>query len=157
MRRKKPLPVDLSDISFNMPLGIEEIESYVRLDLSNHFLGDENLEQFMHRTLLTVRQVKDLRVNFDNELRKKTLLHSQKSGASIDPLVAAKFLTPEQQVSLLDSLSRDRIAYLDRKIKNVDKSIQDVTLLMEKIGNIMQLPNELINELNALRSAHEKQ
>jgi hypothetical protein len=157
MRRKKPLPVDLSEISFNMPLGIEEIESYVRLDLSNHQLGDESLEHFMHRALLTVRQVKDLRVNFDNELRRKTLLHSQKSGASIDPLVAAKFLTADQQISLLDSLSRDRIAYLDRKIKNVDNSIADLTLLMEKINNTIGLPIELANELNALRLAHEKQ
>jgi len=157
MRRKKALQVDLSDISFNMPLGIEEIESYIRLDLENYQLTSEHLYQFMHIALLTVQQVKDLRVNFDNELRKKTLLHSQKSGASIDPLVAAKFLTKDQQISLLDSLSKDQLSYLDRRIKKTDKTILELANLMEKIAASSLIPAELINEFTALRSAHEQQ
>ena len=139
MRRKKALEIDLSDISYNMPLGIEELESFIRLSLEDYSLSQEHLQQFMHRALLTAQQVKDLRINFDNELRKKTLLHSQKSGASIDPLVAAKFLTREQQISLLDSLSKDQIAYLERKKEKIDKAYELLNILLININAEIQL------------------
>ena len=115
MAKKRKFPIRNDESTLFLPFPLDELENYLRLDLKNLTLEGDELVYFIIRATNTAKQVRELRSTVELEIKRRSILTSQKQVASIDPLEAAKFLTREQQIKLLDQISRDQVLYIERQ------------------------------------------
>jgi len=115
MAKKRKFPIHNDESTLSLPFPLDELENYLRLDLKNLTLEGDELVYFIIRATNTAKQVRELRSAVELEIKRRSILTSQKQVASIDPLEAAKFLTREQQMKLLDQISRDQVLYIERQ------------------------------------------
>lgn len=115
MAKKRKFPINNDESTLSLPFPLDELENYLRMDLKNLTLEGDELVYFVIRATNTAKQVRELRSAVDSEIKRRSILASQKQVTSIDPLEAAKFLTKEQQLKLLDQISRDQVLYIERQ------------------------------------------
>lgn len=134
MTLKKKFPVTVDSDLLHLPFTLDEIETYLRLDLKKMVISGDDLAFFMIRVANTAKQVKEVRMNFENEIKRVNSLNSHRQTVSVDPMQAAKFLTREQQIQLLDQLSRDHIKFLDREKEKYIKNSQIIDSLISAMS-----------------------
>ena len=140
--RKKQAPYIAADFNSNSLLSSEECMSLIASVQQNMSFSQDQLSHIFNRSLATTNYLRQVRVDFDNELRKRSAIGAQNAASSVDPMTAAKFLTPEQRLQLADQMTKEKLAILDRKIKISEES----TLLLKEITrniDLTTLPKEL--------------
>lgn len=146
MALKKRFPISNDKYSYNLPFPLEEIEHYLKYDVEKYYVEGDDLLYLFLRIAATSTEVKNIRKTLEDEMRKRSLLNSQRQVVSVDPLHAAKFLTKEQRKELLDTMSKEEINFLERKRKKIDFYIDELSRCLEN-----NQIDQALNILNILK------
>lgn len=97
------------------PLSAEEVGWLIDNMPRGFYKNKDSISLFLKRALITVLQLRQVRVEFDAELRRRSAIMPTTGGAMVaaNPEYAARFLSPEQLKSLFDTFSRERLDALE--------------------------------------------
>jgi hypothetical protein len=98
-----------------LPLTVEEV-AWLLENLPRSFMKDKNqVEGFIRRALATAVQLRQVRLDFDAELRRRSAMMPATGGAqtAANPELAARFLSPEQLKALFDGFAQERLSALE--------------------------------------------
>lgn len=118
-----------------------------------------DVTHFAQRAAATAAQVARMRVDFDNELRRRTAATGPSRGApaTMSPEQAARFLAPEQLAKLFDRLSQDKLATLDalkqtaqEKADAADALQNQLLTILSELASDASLPDHLRERSNSL-------
>jgi hypothetical protein len=75
----------------------------------------DQVELFVRRAMATAAQLRQVRLEYDAELRRRSAMMPATGGAqaAANPELAARFLSPEQLKSLFDSFAQERLSALE--------------------------------------------
>lgn len=95
-----------------VPLSVEEATSIA--EEPKQIRSSEQVTHFAWRAAATAAQLRQARVEFDNELRRRSAA-IPRSGLqpTLSPEQAARFLSPEQLTKLFDKFSQERLSTLE--------------------------------------------
>ncbi len=134
--------------AYNTPIDVEEAELLARhpdgVDLAD-------LEHLLNRVFVTSSQVRNLRVSFDNELRRREELASTRSMRQVlDPEQAVRYLTDAQVENIFDSHRKRQLDYVKEMVARIlEKSLSTVATL-EAIGENIENGNYANNDTSAI-------
>lgn len=94
---------------------------------------------FARRAAATAAQVARMRVDFDNELRRRTAATGMSRGApaTMSPEQAARFLSPDQLARLFDRLSQEKLAALESMTQKAQDSAAETQALRTRLSGIL--------------------
>ena len=96
-------------------MSVEEA-AWLAENLPKSFLKDTNqIRIFVRRALATAAQLRQARLDFDAELRRRSSMLPSTGGAqgAANPELAARFLSPEQLKALFDKFSQEQLNALE--------------------------------------------
>lgn len=131
-----------------VPLSVDEAGWVVANPKS--LKGPSHIEHFARRALATANSCVAMRINFDNELRRRTSSAGQGSAANLSPEVAARFLSPEQLAGLFDRLSQDKLAQLEVQRKKAEDARVHAINSLESLAQHLRMSNLSIDDTIAL-------
>jgi hypothetical protein len=120
-----------------VPLSVEEATSIA--EGPKQIRSSADVEHFARRAAATAAQLRQARVEFDNELRRRTAAQPR-SGlqSTLSPEHAARFLSPEQLTKLFDKFSQERLARLDALKERAEESVRHQVALVTELREIVQ-------------------
>ncbi|MFM7087957.1 MAG: hypothetical protein ACKOW9_00260 [Candidatus Paceibacterota bacterium] len=109
------MPYSFDTNSEHTPLSAEEVGWLIDNMPRSFIKNKEAIEVFLKRALLTALQLRQVRLDFDSEIRRRSSIMPTTGGAMVaaNPEYAARFLSPEQLKSLFDAFSRERLEALE--------------------------------------------
>lgn len=106
----------------NTPFAVEDLSDFAH-DVPKGLLKDRDaIMHIIRRSLATAAQLRRVRMEFDNELRRRSAMIPATGGATIsaNPEMAARFMSPEQLSTLFDKFAQEKLAALDHARKSAE-------------------------------------
>lgn len=76
--------------------------------------GKDDITHLATRAAATANQLREVRLRYDDELRRRTAFNPTRGvQATMSPEAAVRFLSPQQLAGLFDRLSQDKLAALE--------------------------------------------
>jgi hypothetical protein len=143
------------DVNFdliNTPLSVEELEVLLNLPQKKLSKDKEIIPYLIRRSLATSLALKNARVEFDNEIRRRSTILPATGGATAmaNPELAVKYLPPEELSKLFDKLAQEKLDYLNSMIEKTQKEKDRSRKVIEEVVAIAyndSMPNSLKEEI----------
>jgi hypothetical protein len=147
-----------------VPLSVEEANAL--LD-DPRLIDKKDLPHLLRRVVATTVQVREVRLQYDAELRRRTsAVPKQGSRQTLSPEQAAKFLSPDQLEKLFDRFSQERLQALellrqraaedyDRLRQSVDEAVEALIIALAQPGVAEDTKTALRDALSRLRETLE--
>jgi hypothetical protein len=106
----------------NLPLSVEEV-AWLLEQMPRSFLKSrDQIELFARRAMATAAQLRQVRLEYDAELRRRSAMMPATGGAQVaaNPELAARFLSPDQLKTLFDSFAQERLNALEDAKKRAE-------------------------------------
>jgi hypothetical protein len=132
----------------SVPLSVDEAGWVVANPKS--LKGVSHIEHFARRALATANSCVAMRINFDNELRRRTSSAGQGSAANLSPEAAARFLSPDQLAGLFDRLSQDKLAQLEAQRKKAEETRTQAINALEGVALHLRSSNPSLGDTVAM-------
>ena len=104
---------DADPATENTPFTVEELSA--RLSSAPSKLRGDEVVHLLRRALATASTLRRVRLEFDNELRRRSSMMPSTGGATVsaNPEAAARFLSPEQLTQYFDKFAQEKLASLE--------------------------------------------
>jgi hypothetical protein len=126
----------------DVPLSMDEAAWL--LDNPDAVKGRDAVRHLVSRTAATARQLRDARMGFDEEMRRRTsALPSRGVQSAISPEAAVRFLSPEQLSGLFDRLSQEKLAVLEHQRRTAATAMDEAAGLLRAVAEHPDTPAPL--------------
>ena len=122
--------------SASVPFSVEELTTLLSLPIKKIVKDKDLIELILRRSLATSLTLKNARVEFDNELRRRSSMLPASGGATgmANPELAVKYLPPEEIAKLFDKLSQEKLDYLNAQIGKAETERERSRRVLENIA-----------------------
>jgi hypothetical protein len=132
---------NLDDLE-NSPFSIEELTLLLNVPVKKIAKDKEMVEHILKRSLATAITLKNVRFEFDNELRRRSSMLPSTGGATTmaNPELAVKYLPPEELAKLFDKFSQEKLEYLNSSIEKSRHEYERSRRVLEEVTLVATLP-----------------
>lgn len=126
----------------NTPFSVDDLSDLAH-EIPKSLLKDRDaVRHIVRRALATAAQLRRVRMEFDNELRRRSAMIPATGGATVsaNPEMAARFMSPEQLSSLFDKFAQEKLAALDHARKNAEALGQRAEDVVREAARIASMP-----------------
>lgn len=144
----------------SLPLSVDELHALLNMPTKKIAKERELVELILKRALATALALKNARIEFDNELRRRSAMLPATGGATsmANPELAVKYLPPEELAKLFDKLSQEKLDFLNSQIEKVQSErersrrvLEEIAVLAYREGTPPDIAAELLRILKESR------
>lgn len=118
--------------------------------------GKAAVAHLASRAAATANQLRQARLNFDDELRRRTShVPTRQVQSTLSPEAAARFLSPEQLAGLFDKFSQEKLAALESQRQTAVNAQQAALQVLTWVASHPDTPADLRQQAQAYLHAQE--
>lgn len=124
------------------PFSADEAAELLRAMPKNLVKNRESVEHLLRRVVATAVSLRQSRLEFDAELRRRSQVLPAAGGAtvSVNPEQAARFLSPDQLTKLFDRFAQERLTALDAAKASAEESRLRSEAALREVANLASDP-----------------